>query len=402
MIYISILLINIAYSILDELIPGHKHVEESLILSAHTQSEFKNVAKMDNVRFIDDNIMLRNKDGEGSIINILKENKMKEWSSEIKIKKFDVINKQKATMSFWYTAEPIKKGDFFGANAKYDGFMAGIEFKRNKDELIMHYNVGLDFKNFESSVLKDEINPIILENLDELIIKVIHTTKNFVIELYDGENLIFDTLRISGEVFPLEKHGKMYFGITTSYTDIPHDKGIIINGLSLYERKENDKYDPEEHFIEHNTFPRNVNDDEINHTIANLDHFMAYVHMVLGAGEENYIQDMKERVENYLKKQINELEKADSTLKVLESKVSAKTDLINENKIKTLEERIDEINKSIFNLNNLINENSSIKNASLKDIRKMIFIFLILIGGLLSLKQLVRKFVILDVTNKKL
>lgn len=398
---IAITFINKVYSVLDKSVSGHKHIEETLVFSATTPDEFKSLASLQNIQIDNNKILLRNQSGKGSIVKLNKENTLQEWSAELKINKIKVGANEKAILSFWYTAESLKNGSFIGADSQYNGFMAGIEFSNKKIELLIHYNVGLKIKDPESAMLRDEINPLSLANVESLVVKVIHTKKNFVVELYDEDKLVFDTLRISGEVFPLEKHGHMHFGITTSYEKVPTTKTLVLEELRINERKEGAKYDPEEHFIEHNKFPKTEEEEEIKHTIANLNHFMAYIHMVLGMGEENYIEDMKERLERLLKKQSEELERTENAFKESEDKNVAGLGEINEKKINSLEKRLDEISNKLLELHEAMYKNKGIESKPMKEIGFMMGIFGIIIGVLLIAKHFTWKYIMFKVARKQ-
>ena len=199
---------------------------------------------------------------------------------------------EKVGMYFWYTDVKLDKGSFKGGNPTFSGFIIGLEFSQEKADIAFSFNYGMDFSKIDP-MKYDHINPLLIYHLDQFKIKIIHTEKNLKVELYDENNaLLSDSFRIHGPMIMNKETHKKHFGITTVYENVPNDIHLDLKNLKISTREETEKYDHRDLHTEHNQYPRTKADDEIRGAIADVNHFLNYLTVVLGTSKDNAIVQM--------------------------------------------------------------------------------------------------------------
>lgn len=270
------------------------HLTESELLTIHDIPTLETYANYSNISKKNDYIALRSDNGEGSLLNIKEDITTDNWSFEFQVKNLVMNDVEKAGMYVWYTDKEIKSGTYKGGDTIFNGFITGIEFTKDRADIIFSFNYGLDFKNKELQTMRfDHINPSLIDHLDQLYIKIIHTEKNFKVEIYDSKkNLISDSFRIHEPLIMNKGPTKKHFAITTKYEHCSPDLFFELSNLKVNSRTETENYDHTHVAIEHNQYPRNKSDQEIRVAIADLSHFMNYLMVVLGSRSKNSIIEM--------------------------------------------------------------------------------------------------------------
>jgi len=292
---LGLVLISIVHlvSALEDVVHGSHVVEENLV-AIKDQMSLEKKAVFFNVGKVDDALILRSSSGQGSLINLNQEITTDEWAVEFTIKNLLLKDVEKAGFYLWYLDKPLQKGDYKGGMSNFSGFVTGIEFSKDRADIAFVFNYGLDFNGKEDETTRlDHINPLLIDNLDEFRVKIIHTHKNFKVELYNIKGqLLADSFRIH-EPLVMNQHVKeKAFAITTDYRYCPNDVFLELKDFKISSRSETENYDVGNVHTEYNQYPRNKSDDELRLAVANLDHFMNYLTIVLGTKDKNSIVEM--------------------------------------------------------------------------------------------------------------
>lgn len=248
----------------------------------------------------------------GSVVNFVNKNKEQdEWSFEMQIEVPKTLHPEFAGIYLWYTDSPITHGVYKGAQGKFSGVMAGIEFLGKAVDIVVSVNHGEeDYSKYktEDTELKDSPDPNIFRGHKEIILKVISTSKNFKIEIYgEDHNLIYDRVRYSAMTEIGTRLSGKYFGITTEYHEAKTSSAIVVKSVHMSSREEGESYDPG---YMHSEIPEikprlphqiNAGSEEIQHTISFIEHLSKYLRVVLG---EPLAKPVTQNL-LYLKKMIN-------------------------------------------------------------------------------------------------
>lgn len=270
------------------------HVVETQLFSIIDSSSLDAHANYVNISKNKELIKLRADNGEGSLLNIKEEITTDNWAFEFKVKNLVMNDVEKAGMYLWYTDKEVTSGSYKGGNPIFNGFVTGIEFTKDRADIVFSFNYGLDFKNKELQTMRfDHINPLLIDHLEHLIIKIIHTENNFKVEIYDQKkNLLSDTFRIHEPMIMNKGPTRKHFAVTTKYENCPNDVAFDLLNMNMNSRNENENYDFTHVSIDHNQYPRNKSDNETRIAIADLSHFMNYLLVVLGSKSKNNIIEM--------------------------------------------------------------------------------------------------------------
>jgi len=196
-----------------------------------------------NVVVKPDKLVMRSSIDEGAMMRWDVPNKADDWSFEIDFNEPNLNAAEFARLYIFYTKEKPLLGGFKGGNTTFHGFAAGIEFQGKRVELGYALNKGNDFFNMDDFVTKmDSLNPRRFQELKNLKFKVICTSKNFKMEVYSGETIIYDNFRFfTAEDLENRKKGH-YIGIFADYKDVSSGKAFEITHAQLYRREETSDY----------------------------------------------------------------------------------------------------------------------------------------------------------------
>lgn len=306
-----------------------------LLLSILAKVEFKEISTRDieyegstdvknmgfeNAYASDEGITLRASSEKGSIVHFENKNPYDEWSFSFTINELNLSPGEVAGVYMWYTNDRIESGSFKGADPKFAGMVAGIEFSGKAVDLIVTSNEGdTNMHALEDiSVLRDSINQERLKNVRDVTVKIINTFQNFKIELYNGENLLYDNLRFRDASALGDRSKGKYFSISSYYDKVPLEKKFILKKAQLYKREEYEHYEP---LIAKSKKPEdkarlfdevNHSDKNTRHLISNLEHYIDYIKTMLGgpAGQSvaSAAHETKEEVEK-IKENLNKVTK---------------------------------------------------------------------------------------------
>lgn len=261
-----------------------------------TQLQFKDKSdlvnlRLENVVVNDEGMKMRGSTDRGSLIVFKdKNNDADEWSFEFSFNHLDLKYPESAGIYLWYTDEEIKSGNVAGINGEMKGIMTGLEFLGHGLQIV----IGANNKNEKMETLddlllhRDTINPRRFKDVNEFRFKVISTNKNYKVEIYENDKLLYDNLRFLETPVLGDRGRNKYFGITTKYRKVSSSKTFLIKNIQAYKRTETDEYDPMKfeavdfkdeprlgHEIDHTS-------NEVQHLISNVEHMMAYLKAVLG------------------------------------------------------------------------------------------------------------------------
>nr|XP_013180963.1 unnamed protein product [Papilio xuthus] len=295
---------------------------------------------------VDDGLRLRQSNDKGGLVLFLQDNEYKEWSFSFTISEIDLHFPEQAGVYMWYTKYDQDMGTYRGGNGHFDGLMAGIEFKGMSPEIVYAMNNGKDLNEYEDHTIhRDSFDPLRLKDVKELTVKVIFTHKNFKVELYNQDKLLYDSFRyIDDHPFKtLDKFKR--FSITSFYSNTSAEKAFILKRAQLYKRIESEKYDAERvHAIHEASLP--IYEHEVHHPnkelrmfIAQFTHFIQYAKGVLGNVESPLITTKAKEI-------IDKIEETNSTS--FRQTISSK--------INDIELRIQQVDKNITDLLHYIKE----------------------------------------------
>ncbi|TBU07879.1 hypothetical protein CWI38_0028p0040 [Hamiltosporidium tvaerminnensis] len=302
-------------------------------------------------------ILLRASADKGGSVHFNERNEYDEWSFEVHFKDMDLSFPSNGGLYVWYTDDSVEEGNFNGGSGKFVGLMAGIEFLGKSVDLVLGHNKGdEDFSEVEDFViLRDSPNPERFRNVKELSLKVISTKKNFKIEIYDLSNnskkIIYDNLRFT-ETSSLGERGRnKYFTITTRYDKVPMEKGFEIISAVLYNRAEADDYDPFQTKAEVPSDEPRMPDSiyhpnkEIKFLIANLEHHMKYIKMVMGNPTGNTLMQFGLENKKEISGQNVKLEQMYSSLKDIKNSLERNSVASINSKINDIDYRLSTLHK---------------------------------------------------------
>lgn len=204
---------------------------------------YNNHIGIQNVIVKPEKLLLRATIDEDAMLRWEIPNKAEEWSFSFTFNELNLSSMEVAGIFLFYTDEKPFVGSFKGGPAKYHGFAVGLEFVGKGVELVYALNNGQDYTNMEEQVpIIDSPNPARFLNVETLTMKVISTKKNFKVEIYDGDNLIYDTFRFfTKEYLDAGKAGK-YFSLFAQYKNVASGKAFEIQSAQLYQREESHQY----------------------------------------------------------------------------------------------------------------------------------------------------------------
>lgn len=248
----------------------------------------------------------------GSVVNFVTKNTdVDEWSVELDIQEPELKYPAFAGIYLWYTDAPVTHGSYKGAQGKFSGIVAGLEFLGKTVDIVISVNHGdEDYSALrpEETELKDSPDPFIFRNHKRLTLKVISTSKNFKVEVYgEKKELLYDRVRYTAMSEIGTRLSGKYFSISTEYHHAPSDKSITLTGARFSRREESGEYDPSKYHAHIPDFhPRPAKDvtlapEEIQHSISSIEHLVKYLRVVLG---EPQTKPVAENVV-YLKKTLN-------------------------------------------------------------------------------------------------
>ncbi|KCZ81695.1 hypothetical protein H312_00873 [Anncaliia algerae PRA339] len=237
-----------------------------------------------------DGITLRASSEKGSIVHFENKNPYDEWSFSFTINELNLSPGEVAGVYLWYTTDRIESGSFKGANPKFEGMVAGIEFTGKAVDLIVTSNEGdVNMHALEDvSVLRDSLNQERIKDVKDITVKVINTFKNFKMELYDGNKLLYDNLRFKDASVLGDRLKGKYFAISSYYDKVPLEKKFTLKNAQLFKREEFEHYEPlnaKSQKPEEKTrlFDEISHSDKgTRHLISNLEHYIQYIRTILG------------------------------------------------------------------------------------------------------------------------
>lgn len=195
-----------------------------------------------NTKVKKDKLFLRSSIAASSLVRWENINKVENWSFSTTFELPKLGSREVAGFYIYYTSEKLTTGPFYGGPSKFDGFVFGFEMKGGVADLIFIKNDGSeDLKEMGDILTKrDSLNPKRFRNLKEITMKVIATSMNMKIELYDGKTLLYDYFRFN-QAFEANKPGK-YFGIIADYKNTASSKAFVLKEAKFYERDEVNGY----------------------------------------------------------------------------------------------------------------------------------------------------------------
>lgn len=342
------LLLSTVYSFYEAPEPINTHVNETTLVDIKDLKSLESFSKYENVRLINDSFVLRDSNGNGSQISFKEMDNLPNWSFEFTVKNLILKDIENAGFYLWLTKDKLEKGGYNGGSYKFDGFVIGVDFNKERAAIAFSYNYGLDYEKIGHSAMKfDCINPILIENLEYFKFKVIHTDKNFKLEIYDDKNhLLSDHFRMLDPSLgspDLKKH----FAITTTYSNVPLDIHFDLKEIKLNSRVETEDYDQRNVHTDHNIFPRSKEEEELRTALASVDFFSNYLSHTLGTESKNLIIEMLLNSKKKTKATKILLEKSLSSVNDLNSSSSVINDEILYKKMLKLEKSLDDVSYQI-------------------------------------------------------
>ncbi|ELQ74039.1 putative Concanavalin A-like lectin/glucanase protein [Trachipleistophora hominis] len=362
----------------------------------YVNDEDKRLLSFDHAIAKNEGIQMRVSAERGSLVDFKNINTKDEWSFEFTFKNLHLNYPEFAGIYLWYTDQKIHSGDFNGVNNKFSGLMTGIEFLGRGLEIVLGSNDGKETPKHPDDIiiLRDTVNPERFRDVNDFRIKVISTKKNFKVEIYDGERLLYDNLRFIEAPILGPREGNKYFSISTQYHKVPADKIFFIRDIQLYERIETEEYDP---YLIRAEAPRDLPrygtdidhpSKEVQHMISAVEHMMAYLRSILGHPGGSTVLESAMDAKNAVisqQKQIREI--LGNTDHLLESLKQNGTRIIG-SKIGDLELEVKSLQRSLYETQHLINE-WGLKMSRMNNNIILVFVIVALIS--IAVLMLVRR-----------
>lgn len=189
-----------------------------------------------------DKLFLRSNITSSSLLRFENKNTTDNWAMSITIEVPQLETREVAGLYLYYTTEKTEIGPHNGGMSKFDGYVWGYEQKGQANDLLFIQNDGNEDLTDMKDILtkRDSINPKRLRGLKELTFKIIATSLNMKVELYNNGTLIYDYFRMNNSL-GTHKQGK-YFGIIADYRNTASSKAFILKDISFYQRTEVSPY----------------------------------------------------------------------------------------------------------------------------------------------------------------
>lgn len=224
--------------------PQQAGVEESLVEEFHyTPDVYSEAIGIQNVVLKPNLLYLKSGVEHNALLRWDPENQTEDWSFSFTFNEPNLGSDEHAGIYLRYTDEKPIVGPFKGGDAVFNGVMIGLEFNGKAVSIAYAKNDGKDYTDMQVHVVKhDQLNPARFKGVETLTMKVISTSKNFKVEIYDKEKLLYDNFRLYDTAkYGFNKAGK-HFGILADYPHIASGKAFVLHSAQLYHRSEDDKY----------------------------------------------------------------------------------------------------------------------------------------------------------------
>lgn len=309
-----------------------------------------------------DGLSLRRHTDEGGLVVFLTPNKYDEWSFSYTFTNAPLRFPHIGGVYLWYTSEIQDQGVYRGGHEVFNGVMAGLEFRGSRPEIVMAINDGK--KNFmgseDTTLYRDAINPERLKGVQDITVKVISTHKNFKVELYDGDRLLYDSFRYYRREDLADTAAGGHFNITSFYDKAPSESVYKLKEAQLFERTETDEYRVHGvHAPPVNRTPRTPDgvihdDEEIRHLISKMEYLNEYLHLIVGEPNNSSFDRITHIFVDQLR---SHMKKLDDIIATLKNKNSSSTDVklmtLNE-KVNGIDIKLQKIQKSFAELDHII------------------------------------------------
>lgn len=270
-----------------------------------------------------DGLSLRRHTDEGGLVVFLTPNKYDEWSFSYTFYNTPMRFPHIGGVYLWYTSDIQDQGRYRGGHETFKGVMAGLEFRGSQPEIVMAINDGkTSFVGTEDTTLyRDTLNPERLKGVKDVTVKVISTHKNFKVELYDGNRLLYDSFRYFRRDDLAGTSAGGFFNITSFYDKAPSDSAYKLRSAQLYERAETDEYSV------HNVHapavvktPRTADgvlhdDEEVRHLISKVEYLDQYLHLIVGEPHSSSFDKVVHVLSEVLKTHMKKLEEISTAVK---------------------------------------------------------------------------------------
>lgn len=336
-------------------------------------------------------IEMRTSADKSGIMKFGNRNPNKNWSFEFSFNDIDLEYPGRAGIYMWYTKEPVVQGDYLGINGKIDGFMAGIEFFGRRVQLLIAANDGThDLSDIEDIVvMRDSVHPERFRDMNGFRLKIISTEKNFKMEVYDGDKMVYDYLRfVKTKALGDRGEGKL-FSISTDYgKHVPFEKRFIISDVKLYKREEGPDYDVDEVKAPNVSISSRYHDEirhpnrEIQHLIANLEHFMKYMESVLGTPMGSSVIQNSYDTAILANKQMKKVGEIETIINDMKTEVTRMVKLNESSRMNDIDQEILALQRSLFELRTLVNQVETDIGAKIRNFCFILGMLIILISCL--------------------
>jgi hypothetical protein len=339
-----------------------------------------------NVLVKPEKLLMRSTIDESSMVRWEIPNPNDNWSFEFDFNELNLESREIASIFFFYTHEKPTVGPFKGGPSQFHGFSVGLEFTGKSIELIYANNDGKDYKGLDKHVaLIDSLSPQRFLNVEKIRFKVICTDKNFKIELYDGDTVLYDNFRHYSQEYMKSSKSGGYISIFADYKHTSSGKAFELTYAQLYHREETPDYSTTKSNMKKILpFMRPIND--IKHPNIDVRDLLFKTHAII-----NFTKAMiGELPETSIVKTERELEKEIEILsekieKLKEGIAGAQGKSVVDRKINFIDVQLKKLSKSMSEIEYLIEvreERGFLKNYS-------IFEYLVAFVGALSTSILV-------------
>lgn len=196
-----------------------------------------------NVMVKSEKLLMRSSVDESAMVRWEIKNHSKSWSFVFEFNELNLESRESASISLFYTKEKPMIGSFKGGPSIFHGFVVGLQFHGKNVELMYARNDGKDFSHIDDyATLTDSLSPQRFLDLETLKLKLICTDKNFKVEIYNQDKLLYDNFRHFTKDYLKHSKEENYFSIFADYRHTSSGKAFELRNAQLYHRDETADY----------------------------------------------------------------------------------------------------------------------------------------------------------------
>lgn len=357
-------------------------VETPINTLGYTPGIYNDNIGVQNVVTRQDGIYLRSTLDESAMVRWETPNPQDDWAFEFEFNEPNLDSRETASIYLFYTKEKPTIGNFKGGPGSFHGFVAGMEFSGKNIEIVHARNKGVDYSNLEDIVtVVDSLNPQRFAGIERLRFKVINTIRNFKVEIYNGNHLLYDNFRHFMKDMTEYAESGYYISIFADYKHVSSGKAFKLMHAQLYHREETADYDTSKvnmQKIEVQIRPKNEikhHNTDIQDLVFKTNSMIAYIKAMIGELPETSII----KAEHELVKEVDSL--YEKLAKYKSTDTNKKMGVGTAQSINMLDQQVRKITKLLNYVEHLLELRDENSPSKYRQIAEYLLIFVGIVGG---------------------